>query len=64
MSSTPLYDNLDISLAKKRMSLHPDLAITSLALFRIYIVALGMTRYAAVFENMMHYLLGLHGFLE
>ena len=44
MLLTPLCDNPGISLVKKRMCLHPDLVITSLALFRIYIVALGMTR--------------------
>lgn len=43
---TPLCDNPGISLAKKRMCLHPDLVITSLALSRIYTVALGMTRYS------------------
>lgn len=48
MLLTPLCDNPGISLVKKRMCLHPDLVITSLALFRIYIVALGMTRYGII----------------
>lgn len=48
MLLTPLCDNPDISLVKKRMCLHPDLVITSLALSRIYIVALGMTRYGII----------------
>lgn len=60
MLLTPLYDNLDISLVKKRMCLRPDLVITSLALSRIYIGALGMTRYAAIFFfKSMYYPFGL-----
>lgn len=60
MLLTLLYDNLDISLVKKRMCLHPDLVITSLALSRIYTVALEMTRYAAFFLSWgSHYLFGL-----
>lgn len=61
MLLTLLYDNLDISLVKKRMCLHPDLVITSLALSRIYTVALEMTRYAAFFLSWgSHYLFGLN----